>query len=152
MQNESRTAQNLPYEFQQVLSGLNSALLADAKSYGWFSTPVDFVKLGIHDYLDVVRNPMDLGTVHSRLIAGVYDTIHACVKDIKQVWTNARTYHGKASPVTLAAERLEGIFEESYRNAQNYLESVPINQEETFAVVLRSDPVGCDRLGRQYYW
>ena len=35
--------------------------------FGWiFEEPVDPVKLGLADYFDVVKHPMDLGTVRKR--------------------------------------------------------------------------------------
>ncbi|GMP27552.1 hypothetical protein CsSME_00003485 [Camellia sinensis var. sinensis] len=36
--------------------------------HGWvFNTPVDVVGLGLHDYHQIIKQPMDLGTVKSRL-------------------------------------------------------------------------------------
>ncbi len=35
--------------------------------YGWvFSSPVDPIQLNIPDYFDVIKNPMDLGTIKVR--------------------------------------------------------------------------------------
>ncbi|GIQ86790.1 hypothetical protein KIPB_008711, partial [Kipferlia bialata] len=34
-----------------------------------FTTPVDYIGLGLVDYLDVVRKPMDLGTLKNNLIS-----------------------------------------------------------------------------------
>ncbi len=34
-----------------------------AKGAKVFHYPVDYVKLGISDYPDIVKNPMDLGTI-----------------------------------------------------------------------------------------
>jgi hypothetical protein len=36
------------------------------------SEPVDPIALGIPDYFDVIKNPMDLGTILSRLGRGFY--------------------------------------------------------------------------------
>lgn len=36
--------------------------------HGWvFNTPVDTVALGLHDYFEIIKNPMDLGTVKAKL-------------------------------------------------------------------------------------
>lgn len=67
-QADLKAALLLPPEFQAVLYAVRAALLADAKSFGYFSAPVDMVKLNLHDYLKVVKQPADLGTIQTRLI------------------------------------------------------------------------------------
>jgi hypothetical protein len=60
--------QQLTPDLRAVAAALNATLLEDLKSYGWFSAPVDAEKLGLLDYHEVVKTPMDLGTVLSNLI------------------------------------------------------------------------------------
>ena len=38
----------------------------------WFDKPVDHVGLNLFDYLDIIKRPMDLGTVRSKLESGKY--------------------------------------------------------------------------------
>ncbi len=45
---------------------------ADAPSRAAGSEPVDPIALGVPDYLDVIKKPMDLGTILSRLGRGFY--------------------------------------------------------------------------------
>ena len=40
---------------------------------GWFVSPVDAEALGLANYHDVVKTPMDLGTVDNRIAYGYYD-------------------------------------------------------------------------------
>jgi len=47
-----------------------------------FRQPVDFKALGLHDYLDVVKKPMDLGTVQRKLNANEYRIVEECLDDI----------------------------------------------------------------------
>ncbi len=61
--------QRLTPEFRDVLTALNVVLAEDAKSYGWFSSPVDAEKVGLQDYHAVVKTPMDLGTVYQRILS-----------------------------------------------------------------------------------
>ena len=42
------------------------------KHYPIFAEPVDPVQLNIPDYPDIVKNPMDLGTIEQRLNANGY--------------------------------------------------------------------------------
>jgi hypothetical protein len=55
-------------------SALDSLLqqLAKMDAEAWFAKPVDPVALDLPDYFQVVRRPMDLGTVHSGLAQGAY--------------------------------------------------------------------------------
>mmetsp|Transcript_3165 Transcript_3165/g.4373 ORF Transcript_3165/g.4373 Transcript_3165/m.4373 type:complete len:1585 (+) Transcript_3165:128-4882(+) len=54
-----------------------------------FNKPVDTVELPC--YLDVVKTPMDLGTIFSRLQLGChyYDSVDACFRDMQLVFDNA---------------------------------------------------------------
>jgi len=73
-----------------------------------FLRPVDAVKEGIFpDYYQVVTRPMCLGTVEKRLGAGWYWDVHHCIRDIQQVWTNAKLYNPDSHPVHQWAAKLE---------------------------------------------
>ncbi len=48
---------------EQVLSSVTAAMMEDLRAHGFFSEPVDAVKLRLPDYHALVRTPMDLGTV-----------------------------------------------------------------------------------------
>ena len=47
-----------------------------------FLEPVDWKGLGLDDYPQIVKNPMDLGTVSENLKAGNFATFEACFTDI----------------------------------------------------------------------
>ena len=38
----------------------------------WFNAPVEVERLGLHDYHTVIKSPMDLGTVTSRIFTECY--------------------------------------------------------------------------------
>eukprot|EP00948_MAST-09A_sp_MAST-9A-sp1_P001472 g1472.t1 len=65
-----------------------------------FSQPVDPVKLGIPDYFDKIKNPMDLGTIRSNLelIQHYGSDFQKLVDDLKLVWSNCLLYN--SDPVT----------------------------------------------------
>jgi hypothetical protein len=62
-----------------------------------FNEPVDHVGLGLFNYPDVIRKPMDLGTVRAKLAldkerdweAKTYQYIEDFATDVRQVWKNA---------------------------------------------------------------
>jgi len=73
-----------------------------------FLRPVDAVKEGIFpDYYQVVTRPMCLGTVEKRLTAGWYWDANHCLRDIQQVWTNAKLYNPVSHPIHEWAATLE---------------------------------------------
>ncbi|XAR49561.1 hypothetical protein NMG60_11032809 [Bertholletia excelsa] len=64
--------------------------------HGWvFNVPVDPQALGLHDYFDIIKNPMDLGTVKSRLIKNWYKTPGQFAEDVRLTFNNAMTYNPK---------------------------------------------------------
>jgi hypothetical protein len=68
------------------------------------------------------------------------------------VWSNARLYNGRSSQISKAADRLEGVFEEALASAKagQVFDFGAVNKDED-AVMLRTMPIGSDRLGRLYY-
>ena len=54
-----------------------------------FMTPVDWEELEIKDYPEVIKNPMDLGTVKANLKNGNYNSFDAVFADISLIWANA---------------------------------------------------------------
>lgn len=84
-------------------------------TYGWvFNTPVDVKGLGLHDYYTIIRNPMDLGTVKSRLSKNWYKTPKEFAEDVRLTFNNAMTYNPKGQDVHFMAEQLLQIFEERW--------------------------------------
>ena len=59
----------------------------------------DWKNLGLFDYLEIVKKPMDLGTVKRRLEEDKYDDIVDVATDIRLVWTNCMLYNRDGSEV-----------------------------------------------------
>lgn len=64
-----------------------------------FSNPVDFVELKIPDYPNVVKNPMDFGTIKMKLREHKYERIQDFMDDMELVFYNCRLYNGTESDV-----------------------------------------------------
>jgi hypothetical protein len=81
-----------------------------------------------------------------------YESVHAAIREVRLVWSNARLYNGRSSQISKAADRLEGVFEDALASAQagQVFDFGAVNRDED-AVVLRTMPIGSDRLGRLYY-
>ena len=62
-----------------------------------FREPVDWQALGLFDYPQVVKKPMDLGLVKKKLNEGKYKTIHDAADDIRLIWKNCMAYNADGS-------------------------------------------------------
>ena len=80
--------------------------------HGWvFNTPVDVKGLGLHDYFIIIKHPMDLGTVKSRLTKNWYKSPEEFAEDVRLTFHNAMKYNPKGQDVHVMAEQLLDIFE-----------------------------------------
>lgn len=83
--------------------------------HGWvFNEPVDASALGLHDYHVIIKHPMDLGTVKSKLGKNWYKTPREFAEDVRLTFHNAMTYNPKGQDVHVMAEQLLNIFEEKW--------------------------------------
>ncbi|XP_016468598.2 transcription factor GTE4 [Nicotiana tabacum] len=83
--------------------------------HGWvFNEPVNVEALGLHDYHDIIKHPMDLGTIKNRLSQNWYKSPKEFAEDIRLVFSNAMTYNPKGQDVHVMAEQLSQIFEERW--------------------------------------
>jgi E1A/CREB-binding protein len=79
-------------------------------NFAWiFSQPVDPVELNLPDYFDVVKNPMDLGTVKKKVETGCYSSVRQFVADVHLTFDNAITYNGDGSDVSKVAREMKTL-------------------------------------------
>ncbi len=79
---------------------------AAAAQYAWpFNEPVDLKRYP--DYTQKVQQPLDLGTIRSRVDAGAYSSPRQVTADVALVWANARAYNAVGSDVWHIAEQLQ---------------------------------------------
>ncbi|KAK8939455.1 Transcription factor GTE4 [Platanthera guangdongensis] len=83
--------------------------------HGWiFNVPVDVQKLNIPDYHTIIKRPMDLGTIRSRLNKNWYKAPEEFAEDVRLTFNNAMTYNPKGQDVHHMAEELLNMFEERW--------------------------------------
>nr|CAB3489301.1 unnamed protein product [Digitaria exilis] len=93
----------------------------DHKS-GWlFNTPVDPVLFGIPDYFDVIRHPMDLGTVKKKLTSKQYRSTTEFAADVRLTFSNAMKYNPPGNHVHEIAKELNGIFDSEWESVERKL-------------------------------
>lgn len=99
--------------------------------HGWvFNTPVDVEGLGLHDYFSIIRHPMDLGTVKTRLNKNWYKSPKEFAEDVRLTFHNAMTYNPKGQDVHVMAEQLLKIFEDRWAIIEsNYYQEMRLGME-----------------------
>ncbi|CAK73818.1 unnamed protein product (macronuclear) [Paramecium tetraurelia] len=74
-------------------------ILWKAKGAQLFHNPVDEKKYGINDYYDIVKRPMDFGTVKQKLNANQYKNCKEFYHDIMLVFDNCILYNGSENDI-----------------------------------------------------
>lgn len=87
-----------------------------------FNKPVDAVAMGLHDYHQIIKRPMDLGTVKSNFAKNLYALPEDFAADVRLTFNNAMLYNPKGDEVHKMAEQLLARFEELYRPIQEKYE------------------------------
>ncbi|XP_076627797.1 homeotic protein female sterile isoform X6 [Colletes latitarsis] len=83
--------------------------------YAWpFYKPVDAELLGLHDYHDIIKKPMDLGTVKTKMDNREYKTAQEFAGDVRLIFTNCYKYNPPDHDVVAMARKLQDVFEMRY--------------------------------------
>ncbi|XP_060204442.1 transcription factor GTE10-like isoform X2 [Lycium barbarum] len=97
--------------------------------HGWvFNSPVDVVKLKIPDYFTVIKQPMDLGTIRSKLHSGEYLSPMQFASDVRLTFKNAMTYNPPGNDVHIMAQTLSKFFEVRWKPIEK---KIPVIIEES---------------------
>ncbi|XP_076260775.1 homeotic protein female sterile-like isoform X4 [Rhynchophorus ferrugineus] len=81
-------------------------------SYAWpFYKPVDAELLGLHDYHDIIKKPMDLGTVKQKMDNREYRSAQEFAQDVRLIFTNCYKYNPSDHDVVAMARKLQDVFE-----------------------------------------
>ena len=91
---------------QQVIEKLHKT---DKKKTFWY--PVE--ESQVPGYRQVIKNPMDLATLESRLLQGKYLNIGDFKTDLNLIFENAKTFNGAASPISDLANKMIGVAEKA---------------------------------------
>lgn len=66
--------------------------------------------LQVQGYYEVIRRPMDLGTVVAGAHRGVYPTAGHCHNDVMLVWQNCYQFNMEGSEIYRAAQHCEAMY------------------------------------------
>ncbi|MQM07345.1 hypothetical protein Taro_040195, partial [Colocasia esculenta] len=119
----TRRMQELMRQFGTILrqasqeNWMHSLLLSQHK-YAWpFMQPVDVEGLGLHDYYEIIKKPMDFDTIRNRMEVkdGTgYKNVREIYADVRLVFTNAMTYNDERNDIHQMAKTLLDKFEEKW--------------------------------------
>lgn len=98
-----------------------STILRNTTQHEWawpFMNPVEVERLGLHDYYEVIKKPMDLGTIKNRMEAkdGTgYKNVREMDADVRLVFENAMKYNEPDSDAHKMATTLLEIYQAKWR-------------------------------------
>lgn len=94
---------------------LKELLQKKHEAYAWpFYKPVDTEGLGLHDYYEIIKCPMDLTTIKIKMEASEYATPQEYATDIRLIFTNCYKYNPPDHDVVKMARKLQDVFEYKY--------------------------------------
>ncbi|KAL4479198.1 hypothetical protein ABPG72_011410 [Tetrahymena utriculariae] len=111
---------NIGKEELKKLNQMLSQLLQNNDSLE-FRQAVDWKGLGLMDYPNIIKYPMDLGTCKEKLKNNEYNFVEDSLDDIQLVWDNCKNYNAEGSWIYKLAEKLEKHFKNMIKN---YLPSI----------------------------
>ncbi|XP_039590746.1 bromodomain testis-specific protein [Polypterus senegalus] len=81
-------------------------------AYAWpFYKPVDAQSLGLHDYHEIIKHPMDLGTMKKKMDDRKYKDAQEFAADFRLMFMNCYKYNPPDHEVVAMARKLQDIFE-----------------------------------------
>ncbi|KAK9108417.1 hypothetical protein Syun_024428 [Stephania yunnanensis] len=105
--------------------------------FAWvFKEPVDVLKLNIPDYLNIIKHPMDLGTIKGKIASSAYSSPLEFLGDVRLTFSNAMTYNPPGNDVHVMASVLSKFFELRWKTVQKKLTVIDLKPEP-----LRPDPL-----------
>lgn len=86
----------------------------------WFLRPVDAVAMQIPTYHKVIKKPMDLGTMQTKLNLGEYNSAKDFENDVQLIIRNCRKFNVTGEVVN-AAGRLEELFKVKWAEKETWI-------------------------------
>lgn len=72
---------------------------------------------GTHSYYDEIKNPMDFGTMKTKLDQGLYSTMDEFANDVHLVLANCRKFNPPTTDPTICADIVEKLFRKEWAKA-----------------------------------
>ncbi|XP_073454355.1 bromodomain-containing protein 2 isoform X1 [Aquarana catesbeiana] len=84
-------------------------------AYAWpFYKPVDASSLGLHDYHEIIKHPMDLSTIKKKMENREYRDAQEFAANVRLMFSNCYKYNPPDHDVVAMARKLQDVFEFRY--------------------------------------
>lgn len=99
-----------------------------------FALPVDPVALGVPQYPEIIKNPMDLGTIETRMDSNEVDSPDEFARLVRLTFQNAITFNTLPdNPVHILARHLLGVFNKKFGTIDKSYNAAKKNKKLTKA-------------------
>eukprot|EP00968_Pinguiococcus_pyrenoidosus_P023976 scaffold4148_cov240-Pinguiococcus_pyrenoidosus.AAC.6 len=98
-----------------MLRNILTGMMKRQGAIAYFNRPVDPVALNLPTYLDIIRRPMDLGTVLTALDNCQFTCVLGVVQDVRLVFQNAMRFNPPHNPVHEIAKTMAEAFEKDLK-------------------------------------
>ncbi|KZZ86806.1 Bromodomain protein [Ascosphaera apis ARSEF 7405] len=88
-----------------------------------FYQPVDPVALNIPNYHSIIKKPMDLSTISSKLKANIYENAKEFEADVRLMFKNCYKFNINGDPVYTAGQKLNEVFDKKWATKDRWLHS-----------------------------
>lgn len=96
-------------------------------AYAWpFYKPVDVDALGLHDYHDIIKHPMDLSTIKVKLENRQYRDSQEFAADVRLMFSNCYKYNPPDHEVVAMARKLQDVFEMRFAKMPDEPDNKPL--------------------------
>lgn len=97
--------------------------MMNRKDSEFFRNPVDWEGMGLLDYPQIIKEPMDLTTLKKKFDSGKYSSPTELAYDTRLIFSNAMTYNLQNSRVYTHAKTLGDFFENNWSLITNARDS-----------------------------
>ncbi|XP_057212271.1 bromodomain-containing protein 3b isoform X9 [Triplophysa rosa] len=119
---------------------LKEMLSKKQAAYAWpFYKPVDAEALELHDYHEIIKQPMDLSTVKKKMDGREYPDAQSFAADVRLMFSNCYKYNPPDHEVVAMARKLQDVFEMKFAKMPDEpVEPSSPSAESATAVVSKS--------------
>ncbi|XP_032884857.1 bromodomain-containing protein 3-like isoform X1 [Amblyraja radiata] len=111
-QHQAGKSEKIMEHLQDCNNILKEMLEKRHATYAWpFYEPVDAKALGLHDYHDIVKHPMDLSAVKRKLGNQEYKDREEFAGDVRLMFSNCYKYNSPDHEVVIMGRKLQDVFE-----------------------------------------